>query len=152
MVIAAWIFRRIGALKWLVLWLLSPKYIIGVNAVIVNNRGELYLQKHRFWENQSWGLPGGLIKSNESPQQALAREIREETGKSCKVGSLLTTQLFFRRGIEVCFAAELGNEPMKLDKREILNSGFFRTDELPQLMLDDHRQLIQEALLALKRR
>lgn len=61
MLILAWIFRRLGRLRWPIVWLGSPKFVLGVNAVIVNERGEVWLQQHRFWQDQAWGLPGGML-------------------------------------------------------------------------------------------
>jgi phosphoglycolate phosphatase-like HAD superfamily hydrolase/8-oxo-dGTP pyrophosphatase MutT (NUDIX family) len=50
-----------------------------VGALIFNAKGEvLMIQTHK-WSNK-WGIPGGKIKTNESSEDALRREIIEETG------------------------------------------------------------------------
>lgn len=38
-----------------------------------------------------WEFPGGKIEPNETPQQALAREIKEELDTTIKVGELIDT-------------------------------------------------------------
>jgi len=50
-----------------------------VGALIFNDAGEvLMIQTHK-WSNK-WGIPGGKIKTNEPSEEALRREVLEETG------------------------------------------------------------------------
>ena len=55
-----------------------------VKAVICDRRGRVLLQKRDdnpdIFEPGHWGFFGGLVESGESPEQALARELREELG------------------------------------------------------------------------
>ena len=53
--------------------LLTP----GVAAVIVNDRGEVLLQRRS--DDGRWGLPGGAMEPGEEPAETLVREVREET-------------------------------------------------------------------------
>lgn len=50
-----------------------------VGALIVNGRGELLLVQTHKWSHR-WGIPGGKIRRGETCEDALRREIREETG------------------------------------------------------------------------
>ncbi len=57
-----------------------PDYfpIATVGALIFNSAGEvLMIQTHK-WSHK-WGIPGGKIKTNETAEAALRREIKEET-------------------------------------------------------------------------
>lgn len=84
------LWRRIpDQLQWAIKWLMLPKHLVGAVAVIRNERGELLLFKHSYHRTKPWGLPGGWVKSGESPAQAVAREIEEESGARVDVVRVL---------------------------------------------------------------
>lgn len=57
---------------------LPPRPIATVGALIFNNANEvLMIQTHKW--SDLWGIPGGKIEQNESAENALIREILEET-------------------------------------------------------------------------
>jgi len=50
-----------------------------VGALILNSRGKMLLAKSSKWKNR-FTLPGGHIELGESIEEALKREVKEETG------------------------------------------------------------------------
>ncbi|HLD59181.1 MAG TPA: NUDIX domain-containing protein [archaeon] len=54
-----------------------PEPVVG--AMIFNSKGKFFLMKSHKW-NDSWALPGGHIELGETIEQALKREVKEETG------------------------------------------------------------------------
>jgi phosphoglycolate phosphatase len=50
-----------------------------VGALIFNPAGEVLMIRTHKWSDL-WGIPGGKIKLNEPSEEALRREVREETG------------------------------------------------------------------------
>lgn len=52
-------------------------YRIGIKALIINDKKDFLLAKD---ENGLWDIPGGGLEFNESPHEALKRELFEETG------------------------------------------------------------------------
>lgn len=63
-----------------------------VTAVVIDNKGEKVLVAQRA-ETAShpgkWTFVGGKVEPGESPEQALRREVEEETGLKINVGKLL---------------------------------------------------------------
>ncbi len=61
-------------------------------AVIADPAGRLLLIRRRNEPGAGrWSLPGGRIEPGETDEQAVVREVREETGLSVRAGRLLGT-------------------------------------------------------------
>jgi len=74
----------------LILGRMSGSVIPCVGAVIKDDRGRLLLIKRGHAPGAGlWSLPGGRIEPGETDAEALAREIREETGLAIEAGHLL---------------------------------------------------------------
>src|SRR5687767_2861752 len=58
-----------------------------VSAVIFDRRGYVLLQQRS--DGGQWGLPGGSMEIGESLHDALAREVREETGLTVSARRLI---------------------------------------------------------------
>jgi len=63
--------------------ILSPS----VAAVIHDQEGKLLLQEKS--SGEAWSLPAGGIELGESPQEAIVREVMEETGYAVRIHSIL---------------------------------------------------------------
>ena len=59
-----------------------------VGAVVHDASGRLLLvQRGRDPHRGRWSLPGGRVEPGESPEQAVEREVREETGLAVRAGA-----------------------------------------------------------------
>jgi 8-oxo-dGTP diphosphatase len=58
----------------------------GVSALIVRDGRVLMVRRGKEPFEGYWSLPGGRVEPGETPQEAVRREVREETGLEVEVG------------------------------------------------------------------
>ncbi len=68
----------------------EQRWPVSVKGILFRRGRVLLLRNHR----GEWELPGGRLDRRESPEEALAREIREETGLTATVGCLVDAWIF----------------------------------------------------------
>jgi 8-oxo-dGTP diphosphatase len=65
----------------------SPRVVPCVGAVVHDAEGRLLLIRRGHEPQRGrWTLPGGRVEFGETPEEAVVREIREETGLDVRVG------------------------------------------------------------------
>ena len=124
-------------------------------AVCFNAEGRVLLQRRI--DNGRWALPGGAIETGETAEQAVVREVKEETGYAVAVQRLVGiysnpehTTLTYRDGNTVGYVSVLfecvvfgGSAAVSDESSEV---GWFPPGELPQSFQSGHRLRIQDAL------
>src|SRR5687768_6061344 len=69
-----------------------PAYpVVGVGAVVVRDGKALIIKRAHEPRKGEWSLPGGLLELGESLQDAVRREIKEETALDIEVGPVIET-------------------------------------------------------------
>ncbi|TQR18374.1 NUDIX hydrolase [Psychrobacillus vulpis] len=69
---------------------------LGVAGVVVNNRGEWLVVKKRYGGlHGRWSFPAGFVNKDETVDEAVCREVLEETGVVCTVQKMIG----FRSGV-----------------------------------------------------
>jgi 8-oxo-dGTP diphosphatase len=102
------------------------------------------LLDHVLRPKSGWGIPGGFINANEQPENAVHREIREETGleiENVKLFRIETKKLH----VEMIFFAT-GRGIAEVKSREIKEAKWFETDSLPEDLPFVQKQIISEVL------
>jgi ADP-ribose pyrophosphatase YjhB (NUDIX family) len=132
------------------LWLLNPKFLVGVTGLVLDEEGRVLLLRHTYRRSKPWGLPGGGLRPRESLEDCLRREIREETGLEVEIDALLSVAAHFdRRLVDMIFLCKLLPGYSLAGFRansEVTEARYFPPDELPEGMTRGQRKLIGVAL------
>ena len=123
-----------------------PRFRIGVFAVI--ERAGRYLLARRS-DIDWWNLPGGGLEYDESVEDGLAREVREEIGVSITIARLIGIYSKPRkREVVLAFLCQLSEDsPEPGTSEEVSEVGWFASGEFPERLLPKHRQRLDDALL-----
>lgn len=89
----------------------TPRHSVSVAAAIFDESGDkVLLIKRR--DNGHWEPPGGVLELDETIEDGLRREVREETGAEIEVGPLTGVYKNMSRGIvALVFRASAGEVP-----------------------------------------
>ena len=123
----------------------SPVFRIGVFALIFDDQGRILLGHRR--DADWWNLPGGGMELGETVDEALCREVREETGLEVEVEQLVGVYSKpQKQEVVLTFRCQVTAGSLQ-PTEEISESRYFPPDSLPENTLPKHRQRIEDALL-----
>ncbi|MBA2620470.1 MAG: NUDIX hydrolase [Acidobacteria bacterium] len=125
----------------------QPKFTVSVAAVITNERGEVLLLDHVLRPHSNWGIPGGFVKASEQPEDAIRREIREETGLVLDNLKMLVVRTS-RRHVEILFRADARGEAVA-QSREINQAAWFSLEAIPEDMSGRQKADVRDFLPSL---
>ncbi len=96
-----------------------------------------------------WAFPGGMVEYNESVENAVVREAKEETGLDVKIEKLFKVYSAPGRdprghSVSVCFLCKIigGNFEASTDAAEVR---FFKLSALPKLAFD-HAKILNDVI------
>ncbi|HSM58649.1 MAG TPA: NUDIX domain-containing protein [Candidatus Sulfomarinibacteraceae bacterium] len=122
-----------------------PRHRVGVGIVALDEANRVLMLKHVFHPRTPWGLPGGWMGRDETPQTCAVRELKEETGLTATLGPVVhVTYDTHTLGLNVAFAAQTNPGPLTLSS-EILSARWFSPDTLPAPILPFTREAIAAA-------
>ena len=128
----------------------------GVAAVVLDGAGWVLLARRA--DNGLWGVPSGHVEPGETAAEAVAREVREETGLDIRVRSLVglysdpASQVFaypdgrVTHFITACFLGAVAGGELRCDGVEAVQAAFFAPGALPGELLPMHPRWLADAL------
>lgn len=71
--------------------IVRPRFRVAVAAIMFDESGRILLFKHTYRKFE-WGIPAGSLEYHERPEDAIVREMLEETGMKVQVERLLLAE------------------------------------------------------------
>jgi ADP-ribose pyrophosphatase YjhB (NUDIX family) len=122
-------------------------------AVIFDKKGRILLQKRA--DKKKWGLPGGVVELGESVEDALIREVEEETGLKAKPIKLLGIYSKYKvsypngdrcQAVATVFYVKIVGGSLKTRfADETLGLSYFSKGEIPKLAAPDFEDMVKDA-------
>lgn len=105
-------------------------------SAVINELGEIALLKEKPASNTHWGLVAGHIKKGETLEEAVIREVREETGQEVEKTRYLASYFFAKKGLlMIGFRCEVKKRELNRS-REIGQAGWYSIEKAGEMLRD----------------
>jgi 8-oxo-dGTP diphosphatase len=130
-----------------------PRAALTVDAIVfrkANIAEVLLIQRAQEPYKEMWAFPGGFVDMNETVEDAVARELFEETGlNNINLKQFYTFSAIDRdprhRTISVAFIGMADSEAIAIAGDDAKNAKWFSLDSLPELAFD-HEEILEKIL------
>lgn len=117
--------------------------------IIIKNKRVLLIKRQQNPQAEWWALIGGYIDWDETLEDSVRRELKEEVGLEVKEMKFLGVysdperDLDGRQNIGHCYIVKPRGE-IKTEPTEVSEYGWFELDNLPEKIAFDHRKMLKD--------
>ena len=124
-----------------------------VGGCIFNEKGQVLLQRRQ--DKNKWGFPGGAIELGESAENAVKREIKEETGLDVIVSKLIGIYTDYydeypngdkAQCITIFLELKKVSGELSYSDEETLELRYFSLNEVPDLVNKQHEEFLKDII------
>jgi ADP-ribose pyrophosphatase YjhB (NUDIX family) len=119
---------------------IRPLFQVFVAAVILDDERNILLVKATYQRFHPWGLPGGSLEYGEQPEEAVIREVWEETGLHICIERLLLINSWMPDRVGMYYLCKITGGTF-YPSDEVSEFSFFSLDNLPDVKSVDRAML-----------
>lgn len=112
--------------------IIRPKFQVFAAAVIFDKDNRILLVKSTYQRFHPWGLPGGSLNYGEPPEEAVIREVREETSLKVEVEELFFVKTWIPDRVGLYYLCNIVDGEFQ-SSDEVSEYGYFSSDALPDV-------------------
>lgn len=109
-----------------------PLFQVFAVAVIFNSDKQILLVKSTYQRFHPWGLPGGSLEYGEHPENAVVRELFEETGLNIEIERFLLVKTWLPDRVGLYYLCKIKNGEF-YPSDEVSEYGYFSMENLPDV-------------------
>jgi ADP-ribose pyrophosphatase YjhB (NUDIX family) len=111
-------------------------YSIGVGGVVIHDKKVLLVRRVRGEDTGEWAIPGGFVEKKEKIEDAIVREVEEETNiKVIVIGLIAVRNRLYKdeNSVYFIFLLKSTTEKLEVEKSEVDRAKFFTLTEIKKL-------------------
>ena len=112
--------------------IIRPLFQVFAAAVMVDEDGNIFLVKSTYQRFHPWGLPGGSLEYGEHPEEAVVREVWEETGLNVYIEKLLLVNSWLPDRVGFYYLCRIVDGDFH-PTDEVSEFGYFSPENLPDV-------------------
>ena len=116
--------------------IIRPLFQVFAVAVIFNAEKKILLVKSTYQRHHPWGLPGGSLEYGETAEEAIVRELREETSLHIEIERFLFVKTWKPDRVGIYYLCGIKDGEFH-PSDEVSEFGYFSPDNLPDIRSQD---------------